>query len=266
MKLKVTIYILAFLLLNCKEKAENFFLQQDQIRITQPRLVATNQLIDSVALLTASLKLEDTKIYYTTNGDNPTKQSAEYIEPIKVLKPGVYKFRAFHPDWKESEVVQKMFYKRGLSIDTIVWHSGASSTYKGVGAFTLNNHQKGVADFKDNQWLGFDTIANATMSLKEVTQVKSLSIGYLSNPGSWIFPPEKITIYTSKDGTNFKDKTVSIQHIDSLSAPSLKNIDIAINEDIKYIRVEVKNIESIPQWHEGKGTKAWLFMDEWILK
>ncbi|WP_242131407.1 chitobiase/beta-hexosaminidase C-terminal domain-containing protein [Aestuariivivens marinum] len=265
MMLKVMICFLAFIFFNCKLKPDSLFLQQDQIQITQPRLEATNQLIDSIAYLTASLKLEGTKIYYTTNGESPSENSNLYTSPIKVINPGTYKFKAYHPDWKESDIVEKVFYKKGIPIDSIIWHSNASDRYKGVGSLTLNNNKKGTVDFKDTQWLGFDTIAHATLQLKIESFVKSITIGYLSDPGSWIFPPAHITVKTSVDGNNFKKLSINLQSIDGISAPSLKHVDIPIGEDIKYVQVEVKNVSSIPDWHEGKGNKAWLFMDEWVL-
>ena len=98
MKLKVILSLLAILLFNCEKKSENVFLQPGDIRIAQPRLEATNQFIDSSTYLTASLKLEGTKIYYTSNGAVPTQKDQEYTEPIQVMTPGVYKFKAIHPD------------------------------------------------------------------------------------------------------------------------------------------------------------------------
>ena len=264
MKLKVMVCVLSCLVLSCKKTTEGAFLQQDEIQITQPRLEATNQLIDSVAYLTASLKIEGVKIYYTSNGEDPTEQASEYTTPLEVTQPSTYKFRAYHPDWKASDVVEKTFYKKGISIDTIVWYTNSSDNYKGVGAFTLNNNKKGSSDFKDNQWLGFDTIASATMHLKNKHYVKLLTIGYLSDPGSWIFPPEHIIIHTSVDGESFKNSTINLTPLDSISAPTLEHIHVPINDTIKHIKVEVKNT-IIPEWHEGKGTRAWLFMDEWVL-
>ncbi len=268
MRLNVMMIVLVLVCLNCKEDTEKVFLQQDQIQIVQPRLEATNQLIDSItgATLSADLKLKGAIIYYTSNGETPSTESSRYTTPIKVTKPRIYKFRAFHPDWKASEVVQMAFHKKGLVIDTIVWHSQASQSYKGVGNLTLNNNRKAIVDFKDPQWLGFDTIASATMRFKKETYVQSLSVGYLSDPGSWIFPPEDVTVSISRNGTDFSSKTQKINPLESMSGPSLNTIDINIDAHVKAIKVEVNNIKSIPEWHEGKGNKAWLFMDEWILK
>ncbi|WP_242155806.1 FN3 associated domain-containing protein [Aestuariivivens sediminis] len=265
MKLIVMVSLLVFISWSCKKKTESVYLQQDQIRIVQPRLEATNQLIDSIAYLTARLKLEGSKIYYTTNGDDPTENTTEYKAPLKVLSPGTYKFRAYHPDWKESDIAEIKFYKRGIPIDTIIWNTNPNKRYQGVGSLTLHNNKKGALDFMNDQWLGFDTIADATVHLKHAVFVKSIHIGYLCDPGSWIFPPEGIMIKTSADGTKFTHKNVNLQPLDSMLPPTLKNVEITIGDTIKHIHVTVKNVASIPDWHEGKDNKAWLFMDEWVL-
>ena len=45
---------------------------------------------------------------------------------------------------------------------------------------------------------------------------------------------------------------------------AMKNINIKINKEVNSLRIEMTNLERIPDWHEGVGNKAWLFMDEWI--
>ena len=265
MKLKVILSLLAILLFNCEKKSENVFLQPGDIRIAQPRLEATNQFIDSSTYLTASLKLEGTKIYYTSNGAVPTQKDQEYTEPIQVKTPGVYKFKAIHPDWKESDISEIVFYEKGIPIDSIIWKSNPHQRYSGTGKFTLSNNKKGSLNFQDSQWLGFDTIARASLYLDHPEFVNSLTIGYLSDPGSWIFPPESVTVQSTSDGIIYKDKTVVLTPLEKGSPATLKTIQVPIEDVINELHLEVKNVSSIPQWHEGNGTKAWIFMDEWVL-
>lgn len=55
--------------------------------------------------------------------------------------------------------------------------------------------------------------------------------------------------------------------MDKLEKPDLtemKNINLEINKEVTSLRLEITNLQSIPEWHEGSGNKAWLFMDEWI--
>ena len=45
---------------------------------------------------------------------------------------------------------------------------------------------------------------------------------------------------------------------------SLEDVTISINKEVNSITVAVNNTQQLPEWHPGKGLKAWLFMDEWI--
>ncbi|MEJ2113134.1 MAG: hypothetical protein P8X62_05370, partial [Flavobacteriaceae bacterium] len=86
----------------------------------------------------------------------------------------------------------------------------------------------------------------------------------LSDIDSWIFPPANISIFPN--GSNKIEDIVSVQ-LNEPKEPSsteMKNINIVINKEVNSLRLEISNLQSIPKWHEGSGSKAWLFMDEWI--
>ena len=34
------------------------------------------------------------------------------------------------------------------------------------------------------------------------------------------------------------------------------------NINCRFIKITAKNIKTCPDWHQGKGGKAWLFIDE----
>jgi len=39
-----------------------------------------------------------------------------------------------------------------------------------------------------------------------------------------------------------------------------------MNEKVRYVRVKAENISVCPEWHPGAGGKAWLFIDEIVVK
>ncbi|GAA3562108.1 hypothetical protein GCM10022395_10890 [Snuella lapsa] len=225
--------------------------------------MATSTLIDSFVTIKAELKLGDVSIYYTSEGEEPSQSATKYERPIRVSNSGTFKFKAYHPDWNPSEVTELTLYKKGLDVDTIVWHSNSSEKYKGQGENTLINQTKASLNFSDPQWVGFDTIASATVSFKDNTFVKALTVSYLNDVGSWIFPPESITVILNEDPSARKIK--EIEPLKSMVSRKMETVNIPIDTEVQSLRIEVHNIQSIPQWHEGHGAKAWLFMDEWIL-
>ena len=260
MRLLMSICVVVFILFSCKREKQANFLQQNNISLAQPRVIANKTFIDSFVTIQANLKVEDVAIYYTSNGDEPSLETQRYIQPIQVSNPGIYKFKAFHNNWKPSEVTEIELFKKGISADTILWHSNASEKYSGQGVETLINQTKASLSFTDEEWVGFDTAAIATIKFNKKIFIKSVTISCLNDAPSWIFPPESIVIFMNNDFEKIKTISPLKQLVDRKN----EAISIPIEAEVTSLKIQVNNMQSIPEWHEGKGQKAWLFMDEFI--
>ncbi len=261
--MKVSLSILILLIFcSCQKTKSTNYLQEDEVKLVAPRIQANSVLIDSFVTLTASLKVEGVDIRFTTDGSEPTDSSFNYISPVKIEEPGTYRFSAVHPNFIPSESTSISFFKKGQSPDKISWTTKPNDKYVGEGDNTVINDQKGTFSFGTNQWVGFDTIAKAMVSFKANTHINTISIGYLSDPQSWIFPPQSVTVIINGDEKN--KQIIIIAVLKKNEAAKLEGLEIAINQKVTSISLEIENLAVIPEWHDGKDQKAWLFMDEWI--
>ncbi|MCF8272411.1 MAG: chitobiase/beta-hexosaminidase C-terminal domain-containing protein [Flavobacteriaceae bacterium] len=256
-------FVISGILFNCSVKNKTTFLQPNTVSLAQPRVMASNNLIDSFVTISANLKLDGISIHYTSNGEEPTLLSPKYKYPIKASEPIIYKFKAFHPDCNPSETMELPLYKKGLNVDAIVWHTNPNEKYAGQGPITLINDKLASFIFSDSQWVGFDSLASATISFKKKTFVESISLRYLNDMASWIFPPESVSVYIDEEP--FYKNTTSPELLKEMLPREIKSISLSIKKEVTSLRIEVNNLKSIPAWHEGQGQKAWLFMDEWIV-
>ena len=263
MRTFLNVFIIAIMLFNCSVKNRTSFLQPNTVSLAQPRIMASNNLIDSFVTIYANLKLDGVSIHYTFNGEEPTLLSQKYNSPIKASEPVIYKFKAFHPDWNPSETIELPLFKKGLNVDSIIWHTSSNKKYPGQGTRTLINDKLASFIFSDPQWVGFDTAASATILFKNKTFVKSIFLRYLIDMASWIFPPKSVCVYLNEEP--FYKCTTSPELVKKMLPREIKTIDIPIKKEVTSLRIEVDNLKTIPQWHEGQGQKAWLFMDEWIV-
>lgn len=250
---------LLVIVMGCAKKEDINYLKVQELPLAQPRIETSNTIIDSTITLSADLQMEGATIFYTNNGNDPTEQSKQYKTTLQIAEEGTYSFKAFHPDWKPSKVASVTLYKKGHSPSQVNWNTQPNDKYPGVGEYTLINNQKASLHFMDQQWVGFDTIAKASVKFEKMTYIESMTIGYLVDTKSWIFPPTEVMLCLNKTDTLKVDvPQVASEH------QSLEGIKINLGKDIQQVEVFVKNNTALPDWHPGKGLKAWLFMDEWI--
>ncbi|WP_109302389.1 chitobiase/beta-hexosaminidase C-terminal domain-containing protein [Aquimarina sp. AU474] len=241
------------------------FLQTKEVQLANPKIEVDHMIIDTSSRVVASLGLDNVEIYYTIDGNEPTRKSKKYEETIIVSKPGKYTFKAFHSGFIPSETETVSFYKKGINVDHFSVISSLDKKYPGQGENTLINHQKGSLNFKDGQWIGVTEPIVAVIDFKDMIFLESLDIGYLVNTSAWIFPIEEVFISFSEDGVNFKSiETNQILKELTKDTTKLGNMHISIQKEIRKMRIEITNTKSIPEWHQGKSNPGWLFMDEWI--
>ncbi len=256
------ILIACLIFFSCTEKKTETtnYVQEGEIQLAKPRIAVSSTIIDSFVTMKPEIRMENLSVFYEVDGKKGMESSSKVQTTVIAEEAGTFNFRGYHPDWKPSEATEIRLYKKGFIPDKITWQTQASDTYKGQGETTLINNKKASLKFRDVEWTGFDTIAKATVSFPKKTYIKSLTIGYLIDPKSWIFPPEEITLYfNDKDSINLKIPALTLQEIIKLD-----DVKIPIEKEINTLIVHVKNVQKLPDWHAGKGLKAWLFMDEWI--
>jgi len=259
----IGVLILCQIIYSCKnEEPKVNYLQKEQVQLVQPRILASTTLIDSFVIIKADRIIEGTELFYSNDGSEPTKNSTQFTGEIIVKEPKEFKFRAFHNKFKPSEMTTLKLYKKGHSASEIQWFTQANEKYTGSGASTLINDKKGSLQFNSPQWMGFDTIANASVKFDKKTTIKTIDIGYLNDPGSWIFPPSEIEIIVNNNATN--KLIFKLEPIGGMMDKTMTSFSVPINTEVSTISISVKNLQQIPDWHDGKGNKAWLFMDEWI--
>ena len=106
------------------------------------------------------------------------------------------------------------------------------------------------------------------LDLGQTRPVRVVTLGALSEMGSWIFYPTSITVAFSMDGKNFgREVTRELGTPTSIEDGGVRDVSIdAGGVEGRYVRVTAKNIGRCPSWHPGAGGKAWLFIDEIIVE
>jgi hexosaminidase len=188
-----------------------------------------------------------------------------YTKPFPVLKTSTVKGGAFRNGERLGRVSeQKISVHKALFRPVTLKHM-----YEGGGEQLLTNGLRGSTSFNGGGWQGFrQNDCEATIDLGEVVQIKSLTAGFLENPGSLIFFPVSVEYLISDDGVKF----VSVAKTDI--PPSTKSGEPIIKEiaqslgDVRarFVQIKATNVGAAPDWHIARGEQAWLLVDEIIVE
>jgi len=207
------------------------------------------------------------QIHVTLNGKEPTANDPVYTRALEIKKhQTTVKAKVFGIGFLPSETVEVTFYQRGLDILAINT-SRPDKRYPGDGPLTLFDGKGGIPRSDSKTWMGFqqDTVT-VEITLKKPKKVQQVLLEVLHNAGSWIFLPQKVDIFCQEKGSSqlVQVGTATFPALPK-DAPALCHaLFIKPEKPVKTDRILVKvyPLTSIPAWHPGKGTRAWLFVDE----
>ena len=123
--------------------------------------------------------------------------------------------------------------------------------------------------YNDGYWVGIEgDDIEVIVDLGSETEISEISAGFLKTQGQWIFLPSQIEFSLSNNGKDFHTTKIITGH-DFKPDDNRAIHDLTVsykNETCRYICLKAKSIKTCPVWHKGAGGKAWLFVDEIIIK
>ena len=246
-------------------------LTNDLIQINSPIIDQDSSIIADHLDINIRHFLEDTDIRYTTDGTDPDSLSSpKFKTTLRITEQTILKARAFKPGWISSEIVQKTFYRSDIPTDTIYLVTQPNKQYPGNGVQTLVDYELGDQNFTNGKWLGYlDKDMVFVIGFNQSKNLKEARFNALINNTSYIFPIKSIKVAGSFDGIQFKT-------LNEIKFPSLEKDDFNIQSKsfscpipnqvaYKFYKFTLSNLKKLPNWHPGKNTPAWMFIDEIFL-
>lgn len=212
----------------------------------------------------------DTKgamIYYTLDGSVPTLRSSRYAGPIVLSRSATVTAAAAIGGILSAEH-SRTHFTQCIRVQSASFEKPPNQKYPGDGARTIIDGKRGSIDFQDKRWLGFngDDVV-VTLDLGQNKTVNELLIGFLQQQGSWIFLPKAVKILASSDSVNWRlvaDLDNALVQTERVFAKDFSFKTGGIQ--CRFVKFIAMNIGTCPSWHAGAGDKAWLFVDEAIVR
>lgn len=210
----------------------------------------------------------DGLIRYSLDGELPDFDDPVLTTPVSLSESGVFTAGLFINT--ELVNVSSKLFSLHKAIGRIPKYSSAySSRYSAGGDFGLVDGIRGSRDYLDGNWQGFmRKDCEAVIDLGETQLITKIFVGCLQDTRSWIFMPKSVECWGSVDGVNYTSLGSVNNRIDAKAGGAIKeDFEISIsNKEFRFIRIKATNLGICPDWHNGKGQAAFLFIDEIIVE
>ena len=208
-------------------------------------------------------------IYFSLDGSDPTLRSSKYEKPIVLNKTTQLKAQSFLNGKPAGKLIKETYKFHKATGKEVTIKNPYAPKYNGGGEFGLTNSLRGSTNHADGRWQGFEQVdLEAVMDLESVSEIIKITSGFLNNIGSWIFLPRYVEYGVSVDGKNFESVAkIENELPENYGEKIVKEFSVSFDKiEARYIKVLAKNVGICPDWHQGAGGEAWLFVDEIIVE
>ena len=169
----------------------------------------------------------------------------------------------------QSNTISATFFKKPNNYSINI-KSVYNPQYHAGGPEGLLDGILGTENWRKGDWQGYQSQNfEAVVDLKEVKNINEISARFLQDQRSWILMPTKVEYYVSEDNVNF----TYFGSVNNTLDPKLEEntiLNFTSNETkgkkARYVKVIAKNFGKLPEWHQGAGGDAFIFVDEITIK
>lgn len=238
--------------------------------LTASPVIAADRLFDFSTKVTITPLNPGDKIYYMTldQGDaNVRKTFKAYKEPFTINKTTMVSAYA-ERNGEKSSITTANFNRRPNYWDITV-NATMNPQYTAGGKLALIDGIHGDVNWRKGEWQGYQgQNFEAVIDFKSPQDMNQLSSTYLQDSRAWILMPKRVEYYASMNGKDYillstvnntvdpKDETVQVKDFSADILPT----------QARYLKVKAYYYGKLPEWHQGAGGEAYIFIDEISVK
>ena len=220
------------------------------------------------------INLDKDKYELIYNIENPNNKNLlglrRYTEPFYITEScKVNAFNIIRKSNNYSNAISATFFKKPNNYSINI-KSKYNPQYHAGGPEGLLDGILGTENWRKGDWQGYQSQDfEAVVDLQEAKEITEISARFLQDQRSWILMPTKVDYYVSEDNVNFTYFGSVTNTLDpKIEENQIQNFTFSETKGKKarYVRVIAKNFGELPEWHQGAGGDAFIFVDEITIK
>ena len=204
----------------------------------------------------------DTPVRYTLDGSEPTADSPIYTEPLEIRESCTLKAKS---DIEGSRVFTKTFGSHKGMGRPVTMLTTTHPSYTFNCPDMLTDGITGKGPYNSGDFAGwYNQPVEVIVDMGGISYSEAGLSTYVYKY-DYIFNPLDLVIYTSEDGENFTE--VARNEYGLMGGihdgnECQKFMASFPETSARYLKITAKVIESLPEWHSGKGRPGFVFVDE----
>lgn len=169
---------------------------------------------------------------------------------------------------RKSNTISATFFKKPNDY-TIDIKSTYNRQYHAGGPEGLIDGILGEKNWRKGDWQGYQSQDfEAVVDLQQAQKIKTINSRYLQDSRAWILLPSRVEYYVSNDNVYFQLlKTIESSLDPKYEDTAIVDFKVALeNITARYVKVKAYNFGKLPEWHQGSGGDAFIFIDEIIVE
>jgi predicted alpha-1,2-mannosidase len=207
----------------------------------------------------------ENRIFYQVNNGG----FIEYKKTFIIDQTATIDFYA-DQNGKLSNTASATFFRKPNNY-TIDIKSKYNPQYHAGGPDGLIDGIHGTKNWRKGDWQGYQgQDFECIIDMRKIQPIKSIASTYLQDSRSWILIPSKVEYFISTDGVSYIPfGNATIPKVSPKREESFTNgfqIKMQDEAQARYIKVKATNFGKLPEWHQGYGGDAFIFIDEIEIK